>query len=177
MGCCPSRGDSGQAPAIVTGVDKLLETIELDIEEPAELTFKVKVEGVDPAPAQVRLVCEAGALSLMFDGRSVGNDMVQFDLPTMSGHLKEGTYLGRVEVLIENRYFAPVRFNLELKKAVTVVAEAVRVVARRPVEPVVKVTAEAVARAQAKPAPRAPAPVKPRPTLTLKDRYAARQRG
>ncbi len=160
-------------------MDKLLETIELDIEEPAELTFKVKVEGVDPAPAQVRLVCEAGAMSLMFDGRSVGNDMVQFDLPTMSSHLKEGSYLSRVEVLIENRYFAPVRFNLDLKKAVTVVAEAVQVTSRRPAEPVVKVSAEPVVRPQQpKPVARPAAPpiAKPRPLLTLKERYAARQR-
>ncbi len=159
-------------------MDKLLETIELDIEEPAELTFKVKVEGVDPAPAQVRLVCEAGPVSYMFDGRPVGNDMVQFDLPQMSALLKEGSYLSRVEVLIEHRYFAPVRFNLDLKKAVTVVAEAVQVTARKPAEPVVKVSAEPVVRpARPKPAPSPVPVVKQRPLLTLKDRYAARQRG
>lgn len=39
----------------------------------------------------------------------------------------EGVYQSKVEVLIDNKYFAPVQFNCEFKKTVSVVAEAVSI--------------------------------------------------
>ena len=124
-------------------MEQLLETIDLDIEEANELLFKVKVEGIDQAPAKVRLVCETGDVDYMFQGHSTSEEgVVQFVLPNMKGKLKEGQYLSRVEVLIENRYFAPVQFNINYKQAVRVVAEAVRAPAHKPV-PRVSVTASA----------------------------------
>ena len=158
-------------------MEPLLETIELDIEETSELTFKVKIEGIDPAPAKVRLVCEAGDMSLMFDGFPTGGDLVQFNLPSLVGRLKEGSYVSRVEVLVENRYFAPVRFNLDLKKAVSVVAEAVNVVGHRE-RSTVKVTAEPFVAAPRKAVPEAARraqETKKRVLSTLKERYAARR--
>lgn len=107
-------------------MEPMLETIDLDTEEPNELLFKVKVEGADPAPAKVRLVCESGDVAFMFNGRTAGPDgLIQFNLPIMKDKLKEGLYLARVEVLIENRYFAPVQFQVNFKKAVKVFAESV----------------------------------------------------
>lgn len=160
----------------------MLETIDLDMEESNELLFKVKVEGADPAPAKVRLVCEQGDLAYMFNGRGAGGDgLVQFNLPVMKDKLKEGLYLARVEVLIENRYFAPVQFQVNFKKAVKVVAEAVNVVPRK-VAPEVKVSAVPVVKPKPV-APVAPAPVAKRPEreappparesaqMTLKERY------
>ena len=124
-------------------MEPLLETIELDVEESNELLFKVKVEGVEQAPAKVRLVCEVGDVAYMFHGHSTSEEgVVQFMLPVMKDKLKEGTYLSRVEVLIENRYFAPVQFNTHFKKTVTVVAESMVPTARRPV-PQVSVSASA----------------------------------
>lgn len=122
----------------------MMETIDLDVEEPNELLFKVKVEGVEPAPAKVRLVCESGDLAYMFLGRPTGDEgVVQFLLPILKGKLKEGTYPSKVEVLIENRYFAPVLFNINFKQAIKVVAEAVQV--PRKAAPAVSVAVTAVA--------------------------------
>lgn len=138
-------------------MEQFLETIDLDIEEANELLFKVKVEGIDQAPAKVRLVCETGEVDYMFQGHSTPDEgVVQFVLPNMKGKLKEGQYLSRVEVLIENRYFAPVQFNINFKQAVRVVAEAVRLPARKPA-PTVTVTASPIIVAK-KTAP-VPAPV------------------
>lgn len=159
-------------------MEPLLETIEVDADSSNELLFRVKVEGTDPAPAKVRLVCETGDVDFVFKGHSAGEDgLIQFVIPNMKGKLKEGTYLSRVEVLIENRFFSPVAFMLNFKQAVTVVAEAV-VIPRKPVQQQVTVTAAPVVVkkpapiAEApKPAPKPVAPVEKKP-LTLKERFA-----
>lgn len=123
-------------------MEPLVETIELDPEETNELAFKIKVEGSSPAPAKVRLVCEASDVSYMFNGRGTSEEgVVHFTLPQMSSRLKEGTYGARVEVLIENRYFAPVQFQIEFKKAMRVVAESIQVI-NRPARQELNVTAQ-----------------------------------
>lgn len=163
-------------------MEPMLETIDLDMEESNELLFKVKVEGADPAPAKVRLVCESGDLAFMFNGRSAGGDgLVQFNMPVMKDKLKEGVYQARVEVLIENRYFAPVQFQVNFKKAVKVMAENVTVVPRKAAPevtvsavPVVKPKAPPVAVAPPvakKPEREAPPPARESAQLTLKERY------
>jgi hypothetical protein len=54
--------------------------------------------------------------------------------------LQEGTYSARVEVLIENRYFSPVQFQINFKKALKVVAESI-FVAPRAAKPEISVSA------------------------------------
>jgi len=121
-------------------MEQLVETIDLDIEEANELAFKIKIEGSASAPAKARLVCESSDISYMFDGYSSGDDVVSFQLPQMKDKLKEGLYHAKVEVLIENRYFAPVQFQLNFKKTVSVVAESINF-AQRPAQPKISVTA------------------------------------
>lgn len=122
-------------------MEQLVETVDLDIEESNELAFKIKIEGTSAAPAKVRLVCEGSDISYMFNGYANGNDgVVSFQLPQMKDRLKEGLYKARVEVLIENRYFAPVQFQLNFKKTLSVMAETVQVV-RKPVQAEISVTA------------------------------------
>jgi len=107
-------------------MDSLSETIELDLEENNELAFKIKVEGASASPARVRLVCEGADLSYMFNGHGTGEDgIVQFVMPQMKDRLTEGLYQARVEVLIDNRFFSPVQFQINFKKTMKVVAEAV----------------------------------------------------
>lgn len=160
----------------------MLETIDLDVEESNELLFKVKVEGLDQAPTKIRLVCEAGDVAFMFNGQPTGNDVVQFTLPVLKDKLKEGMYHSKVEVLIENRYFAPVEFNINFKKAVRVIAEAIRMPARV-APPQVKVTATPIVVKKPAPLPapvsvKAQAPVQQRqvqqPSSTLKERYVTK---
>ena len=174
-----------------------METVDLDVEESNELLFKVKIEGSEPAPAKVRLVCEGEEVSYMFSGHPTEEEgVVQFLLPVLKDKLKEGIYSSRVEVLIENRYFAPVAFNINFKKAMRVVAEAVQIPQRR-VAPQISVTAAPivvkkptpvvaaapVARpvviekpTQAKPVTHkvAPQPARIAARMTLKERYNTR---
>lgn len=106
----------------------LKESIDLDIDESNELLFKVQVEGTDVSPARVRLMCEGDDLSYIFNGTGTEEPgVVQFDVPNMTGKLKEGVYQASVEVLIDNRYFAPVQFEINFKQPVKVTAENVSV--------------------------------------------------
>jgi hypothetical protein len=160
------------------------ESVELDIEESNDLAFKINVEGAS-TPAKVRLVCEANDMSYMFKGYGTSEDgIVQFTIPRMTGVLKEGSYVARVEVLIENRYFSPVEFDIKFKKAMKVVAEAVKIVPRIK-EPTVSVTVEPIIVAKPKTqvaeATKKPViveqPVKPvqRVSSSLKDSYVKKK--
>lgn len=155
-------------------MENLVETITLDVEEQNELAFKVKIEG-SPAPAKVRLVCEGDDLSYMFKGYSGEDDVVQFDIPQMKNRLQEGLYNAKVEVFVENRYFTPVQFQIQFKKTVSVVAEAVKV-KKQVITPEVRVSAVPIVVprqqppapvAQPKPAPQpAPQPAPVKKTIT-----------
>lgn len=100
------------------------ETVDLDIDEANELLFKIKIEGTDQPVSNIRLVCESKDMSYMFPGRTTSQpDEVQFDLPILDSKLTEGVYSAHVEVMVDNRYFLPVKFNINLKKTLKVVAE------------------------------------------------------
>lgn len=131
------------------------EIIQLDCEEPHELLFRIQVEGNDVSPARVRLVCEGDEMSYMFSGRSSGEEgIVQFALPVMKGKIREGVHPARVEVLIDNKYFAPVSFDIDFKQPVKVFAEAVKVLPPVAKRGEIKVSAEPVALRQSEPAAR-----------------------
>ena len=125
-------------------MENLLETITLDPEESNDLAFKIKLEGASTSPAKVRLVCEGEDFSYMFNGYGTGEDeVVQFTLPKMDSRITEGSYTARVEVLVENRYFAPLNFQIDFKKSLKVVAESLQVVAK-PQRPEIKVSAQPI---------------------------------
>jgi len=133
-------------------MEQLTETITLDVEESNELAFKLKVEGAE-SPVKVRLVCENEQVAYMFSGRGTSEDgVVQFIVPQMKGKLSEGTYPARVEVLIDNRYFVPVQFNMHFKKTMQVFAESVQVVST-PIKPEIRVSAAPIVVTQPKRTP------------------------
>jgi hypothetical protein len=83
----------------------------------------------------------------VFDGyKGPGEDVVEFTVPKMKDKIQEGTYDARVEVLIENRYFSPVQFRINFKKAVQVFAESIRPNRPAATIPEVKVSAISVQR-------------------------------
>lgn len=124
-------------------MEPLNETIELDLEESNDLTFKIKMEGAAASPAKVRLVCEGSDFAYMFNGYGTGEDeVVQFTLPRMDKKITEGTYNARVEVLVDNRYFAPLQFQINFKKTLSVVAESIQVVKKSSSD--IKVTASPI---------------------------------
>lgn len=118
------------------------EAIVVDSDENNELLFKVRIEGTDPTPAKVRLVCEdANGVSFMFEGKSFSDDVVQFLIPAMGKKINEGTYASKIEVVVNNRLFVPVAFDLNFKKTVNVVAEVIRPTAPASIDESVTITA------------------------------------
>lgn len=120
------------------------EKMELRLDEENELFFKINVFGAERSPQIIRLVCESGDVSYTFKGRATNeNDIVCFVVPAMKDAMKAGLYEAKVEVVVDNHYFVPVKFNADFKQPVKVVAESVVNQAKKPVADPEKVTVKA----------------------------------
>ena len=128
---------------------KLTEAIQLDIDEKNDLDFSIRIEGADNSASSVRMVLEAEDVSYMFKGKLTQEaNVVKFTLPKMRD-LKEGTYSSRVEVVVDNKFFLPVEFDLKFVRPVSVVVEQVQV-AKKIEAPKVSVTAMPVVKQKPK---------------------------
>ena len=105
---------------------KTMSKISLMIDEENELTFQVQIEGTRPGEAKCRLMLESKDMSLVFDGNSTG-DEVSVTLPPLDHVLKEGTYDMTLEVVVDDRFFEPLKLQGEFEKRLKVTAESVRV--------------------------------------------------
>lgn len=153
-----------------------MEIIDLDPEETNELMFRVQIEGIDPTPAKIRLVCEGSDAGYVFKSKAGPEGLVRFEIPAMKGRIKEGTHAARVEVMIENKYFVPIEFEVNFKKKVSVVAESV-VVPKRVIErPAIIVTATPEIRKVEKPALQSRREEEPRHTSALRERMEQKRR-
>ncbi len=103
-----------------------MSTIELMIDEENELTFQVQVEGTRPGTAKCRLMLESQNMMLAFEGQSTG-DEVSVTLPPLDHIIKEGTYDMTLEVVVDDRFFEPLKLQGEFEKRLKVTAEAVTV--------------------------------------------------
>lgn len=116
-----------------------MSTIELMIDEENELTFQVQIEGTRPGKAKCRLMLESKNMSFAFEGQSMG-DEVSVTLPPLDHILKEGTYDMTLEVVVDERYFEPLKMQGAFEKRLKVTAESVTVRSK----PRVKTTASLV---------------------------------
>ena len=113
--------------------------INLMIDEENELTFQVQIEGTRPGTAKCRLMRESNSMSLAFEGQS-SNDEVSVTLPPLDHILKEGVYDMTLEVVVDDRFFEPLKLQGEFEKRLKVTAESVKVKTK----PKVKTTASLV---------------------------------
>ena len=100
--------------------------IELMIDEENELTFQVQIEGTRPGKAKCRLMLESKNMMLAFEGQSSG-DEVSVTLPPLDHVIKEGTYDMTLEVVVDDRFFEPLKLQGEFEKRLKVTAESVTV--------------------------------------------------
>ena len=114
-------------------------TIDLMIDEENELTFQVQIEGTRPGKAKCRLMLESKGMSLAFEGQSTG-DEVSVTLPPLDHILKEGSYDMTLEVVVDDRFFEPLKLQGEFEKRLKVTAESITVRAK----PKVKTSASLV---------------------------------
>ena len=100
--------------------------IDLMIDEENELTFQVQIEGTRPGTAKCRLMLESKGMSLAFEGQSSGEE-VSVTLPPLDHVLKEGTYDMTLEVVVDDRFFEPLKLQGAFEKRLKVTAESVSV--------------------------------------------------
>lgn len=124
------------------------EVTELRLDEANELYFKISVHGAERSPDAIRLVCEAGDVAYSFKGKVTEQDIVRFVVPPMKNVVKSGQLCeARVEVIVDDHYFVPVKFEAEFKEPVKVVAESVAPVVKK-AEPAISIQAKPVSKAQ-----------------------------
>ncbi len=116
-----------------------MSTIDLMIDEENELTFQVQIEGTRPGSAKCRLMLESKEMALAFVGQSTG-DEVSVTLPPLDHVLKEGTYDMTLEVVVDDRFFEPLKLQGSFEKRLKVTAESVKVKTK----PRIKTTASLV---------------------------------
>ncbi len=124
-----------------------METIDLDIDETNELSFKLKIEGTaHGGRVTARLFCEnqegtQHAFSGCFGQEA---DTVVFQVPRMHNVLSEGTYSGWVEVVVDSKQFVPIKFDIAFKKPVNVQMESLT--KAKPAKPQSTVQVESIQR-------------------------------
>jgi len=103
-----------------------MEAIEIKLDEQNELFFNVQVEGSSPGAVTVRLVCESEDFSAVFPGSYTDEGEVRVVIPELkkNASFKEGKdYEAKLEVMVENRFFIPLKFDMTFKESVKVFAE------------------------------------------------------
>jgi hypothetical protein len=99
--------------------------ISLSLDQDNELRFNVSIEGSKPGAPKYRLVFESKNFSYAFNGSQAGPGEVSFQIPSMKNMIKEGTYRGNLEVMVDDRYFVPLAFDAFFEDSIKVTAESV----------------------------------------------------
>ena len=99
--------------------------IDLLLDEENELTFQLNIEGSSPGAAKCRLKLENKEVDLLFEARSFNKGEVSVFLPPLAHMLKEGEYDMTLEVVVDDKFFEPLKVVGSFEKNVKVTAEAV----------------------------------------------------
>ena len=96
---------------------------ELLLDEDNELRFNVAVEGSGAGSFKSRfLINKADGFDLCFEGQASSDGEVEVEVPSLTGVLKEGTYDTRLEVLVDDRIFVPLKMTARVKQSIKVEA-------------------------------------------------------
>jgi len=158
-----------------------MDTIELKLDEDNELSFSVVIEGTRGEPAKVRFIIEDNDMSLAFPGKADSHGEVKVDVPSLKKMMNEGTYKGKLEVIAEERFFEPLKFNVDLKQGLKVEAaistdkkrsSGVTVSAKTSIKSVVKPAVTAQSKKQIKETKKNKKPVKQEQVSTVTSKIA-----
>jgi len=103
-----------------------MNSIDLMLDEENELTFNVNIEGSRPATAKCRLSLAGENMSLVFESSKVDGDEISVILPPLHHVLKEGEHEMTLEVIVEDRYFAPLKVLGNFEKSIKITAESIK---------------------------------------------------
>jgi hypothetical protein len=99
----------------------------VSMDERNDLFFKIDIEGTLVVPSAVNLVCECEGAAFSFRGRiSDERNVFRFEVPAIKSStiVPDKLYNSRIEVILDDRYFVPINFDMKFRKPVTIMAEA-----------------------------------------------------
>jgi hypothetical protein len=102
-----------------------MDSLNLKLDHDNELLFKVMIEGSREADTLCRLMVERDEYSYAFPGEVQESGEVVVFIPALEKTMKEGTYDAKLEVIVDDRVFEPLKFHAEFTKSVKVTAESV----------------------------------------------------
>jgi hypothetical protein len=102
-----------------------MSNVNLLIDEENELIFQLNVEGNAPGTAQCRLKLANKDMNLLFEANSHEKGEVSVILPPLGHVLREGEYDMTLEVVVDDKFFEPLKIVGNFEKSVKVTAEAV----------------------------------------------------
>lgn len=119
------------------------EAMELRLDEENELFFRLGVQGAGAPPQIVRIVCEGEKFTVSVNGEPAEEGITRFVVPALhESFTPNKTYEAKLEVVVDNKYFVPAKFNFKFKQPVKVVAESVMVQKEAPSTPTKVVSPE-----------------------------------
>ncbi len=89
----------------------------LELNEQQTMMFGINVFGTTQAPSDIRFVIENKDFDIVCRCKQVGEDL-EVTVPPLKGVLEAGEYLSRIEVIIGDKIFTPVRESIEFNPAV-----------------------------------------------------------
>ena len=99
--------------------------IDLMLDEENELTFQLNIEGSRPAEAKCRLRIDSENLGVVLEADSHSNGEVVITVPPLKNVLKEGRHDLELEVIVDDKFFTPLKLIANFEKSVKVEAKAV----------------------------------------------------
>jgi hypothetical protein len=102
-----------------------MDAIDLHLDEDNELTFRVSLEGTDQADLRYQFVLEGDRVEYGFPGSIDKSGEITVIVPPMKRALNEGAFSSRLEVIVDDRIFTPLRMISQLKASVKIQAESV----------------------------------------------------
>ena len=94
-----------------------LTTLKLD--EESELEFSLQIFGTTEKTSDIRFTIEAEDYSLSFNG-IVENDSVKVKIPKLKGILPHGVYECKMEVIVGDKIFSPLKEDIEFTQLVEI---------------------------------------------------------
>jgi hypothetical protein len=102
-----------------------MDAIDLHLDEDNELTFRVSLEGTDQADLRYQFILEGDRVEYGFPGSIDKSGEITVIVPPMKRALNEGAFSSRLEVIVDDRIFTPLRMISQLKASVKIQAESI----------------------------------------------------
>lgn len=96
--------------------------IELFLDENNEIIFDILIEGNIKSSPKIRFICENKNYSLSFDGNKT-DEGVKITIPKLDEIFSAGEYDSKLEVIVDDKYFVPMKLKTIFKKKVSVKTE------------------------------------------------------